>query len=416
MKQETKNTFTQISLEQRFLIRDRLRHCVPLSRIAKELNLSPSSVAREIQRNRTRVFPSSNTSPVPECVQAPLCKDNCTGRSCSSYHFVPCPKTEKAPFVCDSCPSKYPCRNIKYYYIPRDAEKRALVRKTDKVPIKLSSEQLASLDDLVCERIKQKKQSPFHLFASNEKDISISLSTFYRYTKNGLLNTRYIDLPMAVRYSPRYVPRPVRTKDRSYRIGRTFDDFSKALHEGQFEEVVEMDTVLGLITDKQAILTFCFRNSGLFLCYRLERKNLMTVRRKLLELQKSLGEQIFKKLFNTILTDNGPEFTSPEILEKNAAHQKLISLFFCDPYASGQKGKLEKTHVLLRRFLPKKQSIANVSQAQLNLIRDNINALQRHALDGLSSYQLFVLQYGQDVADSLGLNRISPNMVSFRKI
>ena len=39
MKQETKNTFTQISLEQRFLIRDRLRHCVPLSRIAKELNL-----------------------------------------------------------------------------------------------------------------------------------------------------------------------------------------------------------------------------------------------------------------------------------------------------------------------------------------------------------------------------------------
>src|SRR5574344_1415051 len=153
MKQETKNTFTQISLEQRFLIRDRLRHCVPLSRIAKELNLSPSSVAREIQRNRTRVFPSSKTSPVPECVQAPLCKDNCTGRSCSSYHFVPCPKPEKAPFVCASCPSKYPCRNIKYYYIPRDAEKRALVRKTDKVPIKLSSEQLASLDDLVCERI-----------------------------------------------------------------------------------------------------------------------------------------------------------------------------------------------------------------------------------------------------------------------
>jgi transposase, IS30 family len=416
MKQESKKTFTQINIEQRFIIRDRLRHCFPLSRIAAELNISPSSVSREIQRNRTRIYPSSKTFPVPECVQAPICKDNCTGRSCPSYHFVPCQRTEKAPFVCDSCPSKYPCRNIKYYYIPKDADNRAVVRRTDKVPIKLSSDDLASLDDLVCERIKQKKQSPFHLFASNEKNISISLSTFYRYTKNGLLNTRYIDLPMAVRYSPRYVPKSVRYKDKTYRIGRTFEDFSKALNEGSFNDVVEMDTVLGLITDKQAILTFCFRNSGLFLCYRLERKNLMTVRRKLLELQKSLGEELFKNLFNTILTDNGPEFTSPEILEKNAAHQKLVSLFFCDPYASGQKGKLEKTHVLLRRFIPKKQSIANVSQAQLDLIRDNINALQRQALGGLSSYQLFVLQYGQEVADSLGLNRISPDKVSFRKI
>jgi len=416
MKQETKKAFTQINIEQRFVIRDRLRHCIPLSQIAKELNVSPSTVCREIQRNKTKVYPSSKTFPVPECIQAPICKEQCTGRGCPSYHFVPCKRTEKAPFVCDSCPSKYPCRNIKYYYVPRDAEKRAVVRKTDKVPIKLSSDELASLDDLVCDRIKEKKQSPFHLFASNEKDICISLSTFYRYTKNGLLNTRYIDLPMAVRYSPRYIPRPVRTKDKTYRLGRTFYDFSKALNEGQFDDIVEMDTVLGLITDKQAILTFCFRNSGLFLCYRLERKNLMTVRRKLLELQKSLGEELFKKLFNTILTDNGTEFTSPEILEKNAARQKLISLFYCDPYASGQKGKLEKTHVLLRRFLPKKQSIANVSQAQLDLIRDNINALQRQALGGLSSYQLFVLQYGQEVADSLGLNRILPEKVTFRKI
>lgn len=415
MTGKKKKSFTQLDAEQRFIIRDRLRQCVPLSHIAAEIGVAASTVTREVKRNRTKVYPKSKTVAAPECVRALECEDGCTGRSCPSYHYLPCSLTEKSPYVCDACPSRYSCKKVKYYYVPRNAQAQAEDNNLYRVPLKFSATEMATLDDLTCERVKGKGQSPYHLFATNEPNIPISLSTYYRYINDGYLKTKRIHMPMAPRYAQRKVPRTSRVKaDKEYLIGRTFDDFSEALNNGEFDEVVEMDTVLGLITDKPAILTFCFRNSGLFLCYRLEAKTITAVRRKLLDLQKSLGEELFVKLFGVILTDRGSEFQAPEILEKNMAHEKIISLYYCDAYSSGQKGKLERTHHFLRRFIPKKRSISAVHQAQLNKIRDNINALNRRALDGMSAYQLFVQQYGQDVADALGLNKIPAELVTLK--
>ncbi len=415
MAKNKKRSFTQLDAEQRFIIRERLRQCVPLSQIANELGVAPSTITREIKRNRTMVTPKSKTVAAPECVLSDECGEECTGRECKSYHYSPCSLTEKAPYVCDGCPSRYSCRKVKFYYIPRDAQAQAEDNKKGRVPLKLSAIEMADLDDLSLDRVKGKGQSPYHIFTTNEPDIPISLSTFYRYIDAGYLQTKHIHLPMAPRYAPRKVRKTSRVKiEREYLIGREFDDFSKALNNGDIDEVVEMDTVQGLITDKPVILTFCFRNSGLFLCYRLESKTVTAVRRKLLDLQKALGEELFIKLFGVILTDRGSEFTAPEILERNMAKEKIISIYYCDAYCSGQKGKLERTHHLLRRFVPKKRSISNVYQFQLNRIRDNINALNRRSLDGMPAYQLFVLQYGQEVADALGLNEIPAESVTLK--
>ena len=52
-------------------------------------------------------------------------------------------------------------------------------------------------------------------------------------------------------------------------------------------------------------------------------------------------------------------------------HQELtnetgMSVYFADPYRSGQRGTNENTNGLLRRYLPKKTSFRGLSQGELN--------------------------------------------------
>ena len=79
--------------------------------------------------------------------------------------------------------------------------------------------------------------------------------------------------------------------------------------------------------------------------------------------------QIFTKLpAKTVTLDNGTEF---------AKHQELnqmgIKTYFADPYCSGQRGTNENTNGLIRRYLPKKTSFENLTQAELDDIVWEIN-------------------------------------------
>ena len=63
---------------------------------------------------------------------------------------------------------------------------------------------------------------------------------------------------------------------------------------------------------------------------------------------------IFKHLFEVILTDNGWEFSKPEDIEfDQETGEKLINLFYCEPYSSWQKGGIERNHEFIRYIIPK---------------------------------------------------------------
>lgn len=65
--------------------------------------------------------------------------------------------------------------------------------------------------------------------------------------------------------------------------------------------------------------------------------------------------ELYKKLFEVILTDNGSEFFYPVSIEKD--NEEVVSyVFYCDPGASWQKGVIEKNHEYIRYILPKKRS------------------------------------------------------------
>lgn len=76
----------------------------------------------------------------------------------------------------------------------------------------------------------------------------------------------------------------------------------------------------------------------------------------------ALGIRTFKKYFPVILTDNGSEFKNPWDIKKTKAGTHRTYVFYCDPYVSNQKGRLEKNHEYIRYVIPKGRSMYKYTQ------------------------------------------------------
>lgn len=87
--------------------------------------------------------------------------------------------------------------------------------------------------------------------------------------------------------------------------------------------------------------------------------------------------------------DNGKE---------NYNHQQLrhlgINTYFCDPYASWQKGSNENTNGLIRRYLPKKTDFRRITQTDLDDIVEEINSKPRKCLHFLTPQEAFINELG----------------------
>ena len=103
-----------------------------------------------------------------------------------------------------------------------------------------------------------------------------------------------------------------------------------------------MDTVEGRKGGK-VFLTLLFRQSKFMLIYLMENKTMECVEEVFKGIKKIIGIELFKKIFEVILTDNGSEFFNPISIEKDEETEEVVSyVFYCDPGASWQKGAIEK--------------------------------------------------------------------------
>jgi transposase, IS30 family len=64
-------------------------------------------------------------------------------------------------------------------------------------------------------------------------------------------------------------------------------------------------------------------------------------------------------------------------------------IYFAHPYSSWERGLNENTNGLIRQYLPKSQSLNNVTQKQLNCIMDQLNYRPRKTLGFKTPYELF---------------------------
>ena len=333
----------------------------------------PTTVSKEVKRNRQ--------------VRESTC-DN-----------LPCPLLDKAPFVCNGCPKRR--QNYGYqkiFYLAKQAQKQyeqTLVEAREGTP--LNSQTFWDMDKIISDG--------FHIYhILKTHNLDVSSSTVYRHIRKGYLSIAPIDLARAVKFKERRKSKlPSIPKDA--KKGHSYEDFQNYLALNQLDSWLEMDTVLGRMGGK-VLLTFNLSFCNFIFARLLDNKTALEVSKHLYDIKNTLhqADNDFFQLFPVILTDNGGEFARVDDIEMDVRGES--KLFFCDPNRSDQKGRIEKNHTLIRDILPKGTSFDNLTQEDINLVCSHVNSVKRAALNGKSAYELFAFTYGEEIPKLLGISKI----------
>ena len=345
--------------------------------IAQLILKDPTTVSKEVKRNKQIRDSTSNN--------------------------LPCPLLDKAPFVCNGCPKRRQnCGYQKVFYLAKQAQKQyeqTLVEAREGTP--LNSQTFWDMDKIISEGVK-KGQHIYHILKTHNLDVSSS--TVYRHIRKGYLSIAPIDLTRAVKFKERRTSN-LPSIPKEAKKGRSYEDFQNYLALNQLNSWLEMDTVMGR-TGGKVLLTFNLSFCNFIFARLLENKTALEVTKHLYDIKNTLYEadKDFFQLFPVILTDNGGEFARVKDIEMDIRGE--IKLFFCDPNRSDQKGRIEKNHTLIRDILPKGTSFDNVTQEDINLVCSHVNSVKRAALNGKSAYELFAFTYGEEIPKLLGISKI----------
>jgi len=134
----------------------------------------------------------------------------------------------------------------------------------------------------------------------------------------------------------------------------------------------ESDT-LGSRLSKAALVVTVERKTRLTMISKINQKTAENTKQSIIERLKSLPHSLRR----SITYDNGYE---------NVLHEKInealkTNSFFCHPNASWQRGTVENTNGLIRRFFPKKTDFAKVKELEIKLIEFLLNTRPRKCLN-----------------------------------
>ena len=337
----------------------------------------PTTVSKEVKRNRQIRDSTSNN--------------------------LPCPLLDKAPFVCNGCPKRRQnCGFKKIFYLAKQAQKQyeqTLVEAREGTP--LNSKTFWDMDKVISDGVK-KGQHIYHILKTHNLDVSSS--TVYRHIRKGYLSIAPIDLARAVKFKERRKSK-LPSIPKEAKKGRSYEDFQNYLALKQLNSWLEMDTVMGRMGGK-VLLTFNLSFCNFIFARLLDNKTALEVTKHLYDIKNTLhqADKDFFQLFPIILTDNGGEFARVDDIEMDVRGES--KLFFCDPNRSDQKGRIEKNHTLIRDILPKGTSFDNLTQEDINLVCSHVNSVKRAALNGKSAYELFAFTYGEETPKLLGISKI----------
>ncbi len=134
---------------------------------------------------------------------------------------------------------------------------------------------------------------------------------------------------------------------------------------------LEADTVIGSISDKHCVITFVDRKSGYVMIGKLETRTVEATNRRAVRMINNAARRT-----RTVTADNGTEFHGYRAIE-SATGSKF---YFAAPYHSWERGTSENTNGLIRQYLPKRQSMAHITQRHCNRIAQKLNNRPRKRL------------------------------------
>lgn len=110
----------------------------------------------------------------------------------------------------------------------------------------------------------------------------------------------------------------------------------------------------------------------------------------------------------SLTLDNGVEFTRHTLIRDKLNMQT----YFCDKHSPWQKGQIEKTNAILRRYIPWKRSIDQISTSELLEIENRFNDVPRKCLGYKTPREAF----NEKLAQSGAINKQKCNVTSVAEI
>ncbi len=204
----------------------------------------------------------------------------------------------------------------------------------------------------------------------NERGLWISHETIYRHVwrdkrSGGTLHTH-------LRCSPKRRRKRYGAYDSRGRLAgkRHISERPAGAHNRSRVGHWEMDTMAGS-GDQHGVLTLVERKTGYVLIGKLRSRKVEELNREVIRLIGSTSRPV-----RTITADNGTEFHGYEAIEEATG----VEVYFATPYHSWERGTNENTNGLIRQYLPKRKSMARVTQRDCDWIAEQLNTRPRKRL------------------------------------
>lgn len=140
----------------------------------------------------------------------------------------------------------------------------------------------------------------------------------------------------------------------------------------------EIDTVMGK-GSKDCLVTLVERATGYLLMGKLPDRTTHSLNEKTIKLIRKSPLPVM-----TITADNGTEFHQYKEIEKKTNTR----FFFATPHHSWERGTNENTNGLIRQYLPKGTSMAQLTQAECEAIQRRLNSRPRKRYDFKSPWEM----------------------------
>ena len=225
---------------------------------------------------------------------------------------------------------------------------------------------------------------------------SITTPTIYNAIRYGIINVKLEDT-RRMKYKAEYEYHNKSDLPKSkaeYSINNRPEEIDKRLYFGHFE----LDTVIGTSKgNHECLMTLTERKTRFEIIFKLKGKTAEEVVNKFNKMKEFMKIH-YNKIFKSITTDNGTEFS--DFL--NIIKDTKTKIYFCHPYCSGEKGTNEKHNSIIRYFIPKGTLIEKYSYKDINKIAEWMNNYPRKILN----YKTPLEALQEELNDKSILNKI----------
>ena len=259
------------------------------------------------------------------------------------------------------------CHHIDGFYRPSKAQRRTIARRRRSRRNKHYSHE----DFSIVRQLLRQKLSPEQIVGYIRRfklmERRMSHETIYQYiwrdkTEGGTL-WNYLR-QSAKRRRKRY-----KAYDSRGRLAakRNISERPASVETRKYKGHWEIDTVHGR-GSSHCIVTLLERKTGFVMIGKLPNKSTVSLNKRTIKLISRDTDN-----FKTITSDNGTEFHQYKNIEERCS----VKFYFANPYHSWERGSNENVNGLIRQYLPKTKSMADLTQQRCDEIASQLNQRPR---------------------------------------